>query len=624
MTDGSFVSSVSLLPWWEEWDRRLGEELAQFAVRCLPVTVVEDPRAGANRLRLETTVQLPEGPTRIVVVYPDGYPHRRFQVFAPDLSLSRHRAPGGNLCVFPRDARWWHPTEYLAADIVADDVPNLVALVRTGGDSLRQEEDPQGEPVTAYYGGTVHGGIIVDKRILGLALSDGDKGTFSISFANDDSRFLRPPPDPKPDDWALITGQGLLVHLRDSDGTDLIAPPSERLAGRFGPAYEGRWTYLAEPPIEKAKPDQLWDAVMNSDPDLARWAHTSRGGQLVGVCIREEVAQDVHEPAWFFLTRNLNETGPTKAQKRSKNPATKNTHGLVPSDPQVIRALRWTPTDLGARIPELKPLREKTVTVMGLGSLGAPVAQELAKSRIGTLRLTDFDHLDPGTSVRHPLGLPYAGLDKGLALGRWLTDHNPEVQVEMFTVNVGAAFPEGTASATERELLQGLLTGTDLFIGATAEPDVNRQLDAMALRLGIPRLYLWSQSGYGGIVALLQAGKTGCFHCLSLFLSKRSQEGNDVVQVPPDVGGQAPGTIQGRGCAAKTFTASHADLLPISLQAARVAYGFLCGNDPDGYPPFEDDVFAVQVRETTGQPIPPRWTSFKLPSDDKCSICHPS
>lgn len=622
MTNPMSKPSIPLPPWWEEWGRRLEQELGRFEARGLPVTVLEDPRQGATRLLLETAVELPEGSTRIIVAYPDGFPHRRFLVFAPDLDLPRHQAPNGNLCLFPRDARYWQP-QYMAADVVADDVARLVTLVREGGDTLRQQEDPQGEPITVYYGGTVQGGIIVDDRVLALDLADGDKGTLAVALADNDGRWLQAPPDPQPDDWIPPTGQGLLVQLRDAHGKDLLAPPPQALSAGYGPTYEGRWTYLANPP-KAGSPKELWDAVMAADPVLAEWAETGPGGRLIGVCLHEEVTQDVYEPAWFFLTRDVTQTGPTRVQKRSGNPQKRHAPNLRPTAPQVVRALRWTETDLATRIPELKPLRKATVAVLGLGSLGAPVVQELTKSRIGTLVLADYDHIDPGTSVRYPLGLPYAGVDKALALGRWAQAHNPEVRVALSNVNVGAAFPDEAPPVSERERLHSLLEGADLLIAATAEHDVNRQLDGMAIRMGVPRLYLWSQSGYGGIVALLRAGHTGCFHCLSLYLSKRSQEGDHLVAVPPDVGGQAPGTVQGRGCGDKTFTATHADLLPLSIQAARVAYGFLCGSDPDGYPAFDDDVFAVQVREPDGKPIPPRWTALKLPPDPACSICHPA
>ena len=116
---------------------------------------------------------------------------------------------------------------------------------------------------------------------------------------------------------------------------------------------------------------------------------------------------------------------------------------------------------------------------------------------------------------------------------------------------------------TEQETFADLLTGTDFFISATTEPDVNRQLDLAALRMSVPHLFLRSQSGYGGIVALLRAGETGCFHCLSLYLSRKSRDGQLLVEVPlDDENHQQPGTIQEPGCGDKSFTATTPTLQP--------------------------------------------------------------
>ena len=611
-----------LLPWWQEWEGRLEWELDCFAERDLPVKVLEDPRNGASRLVIETSVDLPaEGPTRIVVVYPDGYPNRRFAVYAPTLTLPRHQAPDGNLCVFPRDARFWDPA-FAAADAVADQVPRLVRLVHEGGEALRAEEDPQGEPFTTYYGGNFLGGIVTDERILHLDVPSGSHGTMEVAFnsANQDWVLGMPKDDPT---WVPSFGQGLVTTLHSHDGTALIGEPAERLAGQFGPALSGRWLYLQEPPRTNS-PQELWDAITSAEPVIAEWANHTEGAQLLGLCVREEVQQDVYGRAWVFLARTVRKVRDPK-QKRSRNPGYRPTTSAIPNGPpSVVRGLRYTPEDLAVRIPDLAPLRQRTVSVVGLGSLGAPLVQELAKSRIGYLRLCDFDFVDPATSVRYPLGLDSAGIDKGMALWRWVQLHNPEVEVQVHNNMFGAVSLDSNEGKSEQEVLTDLLDGTDLLVSATAEPDVSRQLDLAARRKGVPRLFMWSQSGYGGVVALLQEGRTGCFHCLSLHITRKSKAGEHVVQVPPDdTKGERAGTIQGPGCGDKTFTANHADLLPLSIQAARVAYGHLCGPD-GGYPEFKDDVFAVQVREPDGQPIPPRWHSFKLPPDPECPICNPA
>jgi hypothetical protein len=109
-------------------------------------------------------------------------------------------------------------------------------------------------------------------------------------------------------------------------------------------------------------------------------------------------------------------------------------------------------------------------------------------------------------------------------------------------------------------------------------------------------------------------------------LSKAAgDDGSPLVAVPPDDERSVPaGTVQGACCADRTFTAPHADLLQIAIQAARVTYGLLCADDIAGYLRMAGDVFAVQVREATGEPIPPRWTSHPLAPDPECDRCNPS
>ena len=86
-----------------------------------------------------------------------------------------------------------------------------------------------------------------------------------------------------------------------------------------------------------------------------------------------------------------------KSKKRAKQEKTKIGH-------YGAKVFYASPTDLFTRIPELKPLREKTVAVFGLGCLGAPSVLEFARAGVECIRLVDFDVVDPATGVRWPLG----------------------------------------------------------------------------------------------------------------------------------------------------------------------------------------------------------------------------
>jgi molybdopterin/thiamine biosynthesis adenylyltransferase len=529
--------------------------------------------------------------------------------------LPRHQAPDGNLCVFPREAHYWSPF-LLAADVAADAIPELFRLVRAGGDELRQAEDPQGEPLITYYGGNSLGGVIVDERALGAGLEQAGSGMIEYRFTSAGLDWLRGPPRDSSEPWPA-NGACIIASLTDRAGKHLIESPSPALAAQFGgQLLEGRWTFLEQPP-RTTDPDELWAVAAAEDPSVERWTPTANGWRILGIATRDELLHGIHDISWTFLARHVSPGRPGR-RARSGNPAVRNTKAHKFGPAVSIRGLRRTEEDLGARIPHLGPLREATVGVIGLGSIGAPIVQELVKARTGSLRLWDHDFIDPNTAVRYPLGLGAAGVDKGVALARWAAEHDPGVSVALNSAYIGRAplEPEGPG---EGDSLSNFVSGLDLLICATAEHDVNRWLDHAARKLSVPRLFVWSQSGYGGIVAQLDANRTGCFHCLSLLISDRSIEGQHLVPVPPAAAGIPSGTFQARGCADKTFTASHPDLLPLSIHSARLAQDLLGSSTR---PRFRGDVFAVQVREADETPIPPRWTTYDLPPDPRCPNCN--
>jgi molybdopterin/thiamine biosynthesis adenylyltransferase len=603
------------LPWWEQWQGRIEWELDCFERCGLPVTVLEDPRDGARRLVLESHAPLDDGTTtHIKVVYPDSYPHRPFTVYAPDLSLPRHQSPGGNVCVFPRGDKHWHP-HLAAADSVVFDVPRLVRLVAEGGDTLRDNEDLQGEPISAYYDTHVQGGIVVDEQAFSITPTTGDHGELEVALRNNELDWLLGRINGEP----LRVVQGLLVQLRGRGGPPLVTTPKPDLRNRYGnDSLTGQWVYLDHAPLVGTATD-LWDACTSTNRNLRRWGSGTVGNQFVGVCFPEEIRQGVYGLGWTFMCRRTQEVqvkGKGSRGGKSGNPGKSGTQRME-TEWQFVRALRWTDDNLSVRIPELAPLRDKTACIVGLGSLGAPVALELAKERIKTLNVLDGDFMDPGTTVRHPIGFDYAGLAKVVAISEAVHAHNPEVGVEGSLLHIGIG-PLQSDGPNEHDIVTGLLAGSDILISATAEHDVNRYLDATASQLDIPRLYLWSQSGYGGVVALLRNGLTACYHCLNQYLSELAAAGTPAIAVPDDW--EQQGTVQGPGCGDQTFTAVHADLLPISIHATRVANGMLCGPE-GGYPPIEGDLFTVQVREPDGRPIPPRWTTHTLPPDPTCPTC---
>lgn len=77
---------------------------------------------------------------------------------------------------------------------------------------------------------------------------------------------------------------------------------------------------------------------------------------------------------------------------------------------------------------DLPRLRTATVTIVGCGSLGAPVALSLAQAGVGTLHLIDPDSVASANIGRHPLGIASVGLAKVKALQARITNYYPHIR----------------------------------------------------------------------------------------------------------------------------------------------------------------------------------------------------
>jgi hypothetical protein len=184
---------------------------------------------------------------------------------------------------------------------------------------------------------------------------------------------------------------------------------------------------------------------------------------------------------------------------------------------------------------------------------------------------------------------------------------------------VGVSSSERPAQS-EAQLLETWIAGAQVAIDATAEDNVSRVIADLAARAGIPQVFVWSVDGYGGVVARVLPGRTGCYHCLSMALDPD----HGFLPSPAPPSDRARTRIQPRGCADPTFTAAAPDLEPLSLHAARVAFGILCEGVVGGYPMFAHDVFVLTHRNPDGSLLsPPNWSAHALSVNPHCPRCHP-
>jgi len=88
--------------------------------------------------------------------------------------------------------------------------------------------------------------------------------------------------------------------------------------------------------------------------------------------------------------------------------------------------------------PDASQLRDKSVTIFGLGALGGYVALSLAESGVGRIVLVDGEQLLPENNVRHAAGRLLVGASKPAAVAMIISEHAPwtktrEVDFDLIT-----------------------------------------------------------------------------------------------------------------------------------------------------------------------------------------------
>jgi hypothetical protein len=571
------------MDWVERFPGRLEYELADFERHDLAFHLDEELLRRQRRVvvRGEMSVEGEPDPVRLVVVYPASFPFFRPEVYAPDLQLSRHQNPfERNLCLLDRSTRAWSPSE-TAAHLVATQVPHLLHLMRIGGETLREGEAAQGEPASFYFPplpGTV---VFIPDEMLRLPHNQR-VGVGRISVGANEVATLR------------VRGLLNSVATRGRRGrAQRLASASDELSRRFGgDAIDIRWVRLDAPPVSRDPEALLAEAEASaSELPAARWQQVQEGHvAITGLVFTEEVEQGITGDAWLFVVSVRDRPTP----------------GGAATGWYVTRGERLSRTDLTARVPAMAALAGKSVALIGLGALGAPIAFELGRAQLGELRVLDFDLVEAGTIVRWPYGLSAVSVPKPEFVAQVLPHEYPFTKVAWFHRLLGEAPPADREpeQETDFDVLVRMLDGVDLVIDASAEIAVQQVVAYLADERGIPQVSVSATEGArGGIVARVMPGESGCWHCLQAALNEGA------IPVPPH---DEMGTVQPRGCGSRTFTGTSFDLLPVVAQAVRAATRTLLNGRAGA------DVFVLSLAAEDGAP---QWSSHPLERRPGCSGC---
>eukprot|EP00514_Thraustochytrium_sp_LLF1b_P013618 CAMPEP_0184545108 /NCGR_PEP_ID=MMETSP0199_2-20130426/4076_1 /TAXON_ID=1112570 /ORGANISM="Thraustochytrium sp., Strain LLF1b" /LENGTH=860 /DNA_ID=CAMNT_0026939369 /DNA_START=49 /DNA_END=2631 /DNA_ORIENTATION=+ len=160
-------------------------------------------------------------------------------------------------------------------------------------------------------------------------------------------------------------------------------------------------------------------------------------------------------------------------------------------------------------------IREKTVVIVGLGGVGAVVAEMLVRCGVGKLILFDYDTVEMANMNRLFFRPEQAGMTKTQASEETLSSINPDVVFEQHTYDITSL--EHFDHFTERISNGGIAEGSavDLVLSCVDNYAARMAINQACTELDQP----WIESGVSenavsGHVQLMLPGRTACFACV--------------------------------------------------------------------------------------------------------------
>jgi len=352
-------------PWWVTRPEIYAREIEDLRARGIKLV---NEGLWRNELLLKLVVPIENmEDLRVDAVYPSLFPYFRPQVLPDDTSftLKRHQHPfGKHLCLLANSEKWH--SSYTLGWLLQAQLPQVLKFRAGDAAALKDLEEPVGESVANYYDYEEHASVFTDSAWqLEPTITEGK---FRLAYS--DRAPLR----------------GVVKAVFDSNEKALVQAPSA-LASLFPNETWARWVRVEEA-IREQNPAAILGMLDKRFPELARHQAKQKSERplVTGIVFRDEIHQGVYGDNWVFIVRG--------------------------AKPKFVRNSRGGPSDFAARVPEFSPVHTKTVTTLGLGSLGMPSAMEFARAGLGNLKAADFDFVEAGSTVRWPIGLSVAGLMK--------------------------------------------------------------------------------------------------------------------------------------------------------------------------------------------------------------------
>jgi len=216
-------------------------------------------------------------------------------------------------------------------------------------------------------------------------------------------------------------------------------------------------------------------------------------------------------------------------------------------------------------------LKNVQVTIVGLGSGGAPVCDHLTMNGICSWDLYDPDILNDENLIKHPRSRKDLGRLKVEIQRDWILDRNPAARVKVFNEDV-------FVSSSFRESVQQ----SSLVLSCPDKKSVREFVNDVCVSEHVPFVTASVfRTGIGGEVYSYTPQETGCYKCLQLFT-----ELNDMNLSDDDLGLSEEEQKKIYGLGETDFRASglSIDIQMISLIQARMALSIILRNSNSRLP----------------------------------------
>ena len=144
--------------------------------------------------------------------------------------------------------------------------------------------------------------------------------------------------------------------------------------------------------------------------------------------------------------------------------------------------------------------------LIGCGSIGGYLANELTKAGLENITFVDDDKLIAENVYRHFLGVEYVGQYKAGALARYFEKNIPQTKIRAIDDSIQNLYEDGSVDFNDFSLI----------ISATGNHNINRWLNKLFLynRMNAPVIYVWNEPiDIGCHAAIIQSRREGCYEC---------------------------------------------------------------------------------------------------------------